>query len=193
MEPLIFDFIPHDPRQGLFVTPDIPRKKLLNAIEDYASKVRADDVVALYDATRLGSAKDGAVFMADRFAFQNNNLEPAHEIHYRDLVRVESRKKFMGGQRLTLLVNRGRATIEVEMDFSARPDAAAYVSRFLEEALLRSTAIEMDEDPKMKRPSRRSGEASETDVRRVEETLIALVREGSLSEKDYREMMRALR
>ena len=161
-------------------------------MEDYAKKARKSEVVALYDATLMGSAKDGALFLSDRFVFQNNNLEPAHEVKYEDLVSVESKKKLMGGQRLLLTVNRGRATIELEMDFAAKAKAASYVLRLLDAALLESAALEMDADPRMKRSSRRGADRSETDVRVVEETLIALVREGSLSESHYREMMRIL-
>lgn len=176
MEKLIREYIPHDPTLGLFVAPDIPFKKLHNAIEDYAKKVRRKDVVALYDATLMGSAKDGALFLADRFVFQNNNLEPAYDILYDDLVEVNLKKKMMGGQRLQLSVNRGRATINLELDFSGKAKAAPYVARLLEDVMFRTTEAEMARNAN--RSTDREREAVETDVRIVEETLIALVREG---------------
>lgn len=190
MEKLIREYIPHDPTVGLFVAPDIPFKKLHNAIEDYAKKVRRKDVVALYDATLMGSAKDGALFLADRFVFQNNNLEPAYEILYDDLVEVNLKKKMMGGQRLQLSVNRGRATINLELDFSGKAKAAPYVARLLEDVMFRTTEAEMARNAN--RSSGRDRQAVETDVRVVEETLIALVREGHLLEDDYRDMLRVL-
>ena len=194
MEKLILEYIPHDPNLGLYVAPDIPFKKLHNAIEDYAKKVRRREVVALYDATLMGSAKDGALFMADRLVFQNNNLEPAYEIRYDDLVAVELKKKMMGGQRLHLSVNRGRATIDHELDFSGKAKAAPYVARLLEDIMFRTTEEEMARESKLdardRSTSSRGGD--HTDIRIVEETLIALVRDGSLSQDDFREMMRTL-
>ncbi len=191
MEKLIQELIPHDPTIGLFVAPDIPFKKLHNAIQDYAKNVRRKEIIVLYDATLMGSAKDGALFMNDRFVFQNNNLEPAYEVKYDDLVAVELKKKMMGGQRLLLSVNRGRATIEMELDFSGKAKAAPYVARLLEDILFRTTEAEMERGPIRGAGPEFSGDGK-TDIRIVEETLIALVREGSLSEEDFRELMRVL-
>ena len=109
MESFIKEFIPHDPTLGLFVDPDIPTKKVQNALKDYAKKVHRRDVVALYDATLLGSGKDGALFLADRIVFQNNDLQPAYDVKYEDLVEIELKKKMMGGRTIELMVNRGRA------------------------------------------------------------------------------------
>ncbi len=172
------------------MAPNIPFKKLHNAIEDYAKDVRRKEVVALYDATLMGSAKDGALFMADRFVFQNNNLEPAYEVHYHDLVQVEPEKKMLGGKRLKLTINRGRATINLELDFSGRAKAAPFVSRLLEDILYRTIDAEMAREPITAADLPR--EDGKTNVRIVEETLIALVKDGSLSEDDFREMMRVL-
>lgn len=137
MRALIEDLIPNAPQLGLYVAPHIPSDKLKNALDDYANVVAADDVLALYDATLLGSAKDGAVFTRDGFVFQNNDLETTHDVRYNDLIQVDSKRKLLGGRRLTLMVNRGRATFELEMDFSGKPEAANYVVRFLREAMLR--------------------------------------------------------
>ena len=138
MEALMRELVPHLPADGLFAEPDIPFRKLHNAIEDYARKMRRSEVVVLYDATRMGSGKDGALFATDRFIFQNTNLEPAHEVKYTDLVGVELKKKLMGGSKIMLQINRGRATIDLEMDFSARGKAAPYVARFLEDAMIKT-------------------------------------------------------
>ncbi|MEZ4700809.1 MAG: hypothetical protein R2834_10805 [Rhodothermales bacterium] len=181
MESLIRDLIPHDPTVGLYVAPDIPSKKVQNALADYAKKLHHSEVIALYDATLLGSGKDGAVFTADRVVFQNNNLEPAHEVLYTDLVAVRPKRKLMGGQKLELDVNRGRATIELAIDFSGKPEAATYVTRFLEEALNRVAAREMDD--------RRPDAGGDTDYTAVEQALNELVRKGQLSPRDRRLML----
>lgn len=185
MDTYIRELIPHDPSMGLFVAPNIPPKKVQNAIQDYAKKARERDVVALYDATLLGSAKDGAVFLQDRFIFQNTDLQPAYEVKYEDLVEVQQKKKFMGGRSLKLLVNRGRATIDLELDFSGQAKAAPFVERFLQEAMHRITDMELIAN----RPAESS---SATDIRAVEETLFELVDKGLLSQEDYRKMINVL-
>lgn len=186
MESFIKEFIPHDPTVGLFVDPDIPAKKVQNALQDYAKKVHRRDVVALYDATLLGSGKDGALFLADRIVFQNNDLQPSYEVKYDDLVEVELKKKLMGGRTIELMVNRGRATINLELDFSGKSKAAPYVERFLQEAMHRATEIEMMAN----RQAKKAG--SDTDARAVEEALFDLVQQGLLSEDDLRKMIRVI-
>ena len=89
-----------------------------------------------------------------------------------------------------LTVNRGRATINMELDFSGKAKAAPYVARLLEDLLFRTTEAEMEREPFRTDPVH-SG-SGKTDVRVVEETLIALVRDKSLSEDDFREMMHVL-
>lgn len=176
MRKLLSDLIPHAPQHGLYVVPNVPPDKLRNALQDYGEGVRESDVLALYDATLMGSAKDGALFTSDRLLFQNNDLEPVHSVHYEDIVGVESRRKLIGGRRVRVKVNRGRATFDLEMDFSGKPDAAEYVARFLKEAMLTE-------------PSSRETAA---DVDAVRTSLEALVQRGKLSRADMDEMMRVI-
>ena len=188
MESYIKEFIPHDPTLGLFIAPDIPPKKVQNALQDYAKKIHKRDVVALYDATLLGSGKDGALFLSDRFVFQNNDLQPSYEVKYEDLVEVEIKKKMMGGRTLQLLVNRGRATINLELDFSGKSKAAPYVERFLQEAMHRVTETEL-----IAKRTTRTREQGQTDIRAVEEALFDLVEQGLLSTEDFRKMISTIR
>lgn len=121
---------------GLYVAPRIPSEKLHNARASYAGDVEAEDVLALYDATLIGNAKDGAVLTDDRLVFQNHGMDPVHVVAYDDVVRVDQKRRLLGGRRVSLQVNRGRATFDLMLDFSGRPDAAEYVARFLKEAML---------------------------------------------------------
>ena len=134
----------------------------------------------------LGSGKDGALFLADRIVFQNNDLQPAYEVKYDDLVEVKLKKKMMGGRTLALMVNRGRATINLELDFSGKSKAAPFVDRFLQEAMHRVTELEIMS--KRQQSTRHSG----TDVRAVEEALFDLVEKGLLDQEDFRKMLRAI-
>jgi len=181
---LIREYLPHAPDMGLFVAPEIPDRKLIAALGDYANGVEPDDVLALYDATRLGSAKDGAVFLADRVVFQNNDLQSPRPIRYEDIVGVEAKRKLLGGRSVNVDLNRGRATVTETIDFSGQPDAAEYVERFLREAMMRSMRSHTDA------PS--GSPARGTDRRAVENTLDQLVQAGRLSGGDRQRMLDAL-
>ena len=179
MTDLIREFLPHAPDHGLFVVPEIPDRKLVAALGDYAPDVEPDAVLALYDATRLGSAKDGAVFLADRVVFQNNDLQSPRPIRYEDIVGVESKRKLLGGRSVDVDLNRGRATVTESIDFSGQPGAAEYVERFLREAMLRSVR---------QVPSPTAG----TDRAAVAAALDRLVQSGQLNAADRRRMLDAL-
>lgn len=179
MRDLIRELIPHAPQHGLFVAPDIPDRRLENALEDYARGVRPSEVVALYDATLLGSGKDGAVFLDDRFIFQNNDLESPQTVRYEDLIHIDSKRKLLGGRRIELGINRGRATIETFLDFSGRPGGAEYIARFLNEAMLQA-------------PTQGANAAITTDLEAVRAALTDLVDRGLLSPADRTRMLRAL-
>lgn len=178
MDPFLQQLLPTAPDVGLFAVPGIPAKKLNAAIGDYAPDVVPGDVIALYDATRLGSAKDGALFLADRFVFQNNDLQAPRTIRYEDLVGVRSKRKLLGGREVVLDVNRGRATVTETIDFSAQAGAAEFVERFLQEAMLRSAST-----PR---------EASGTDAAAVRQALGALVDAGTLTAADRDRMLAVL-
>lgn len=184
MEDLIKDRVPHAPQMGLFVRPDIPETRLMNAIQDYAQHIRPGEVIALYDATLSGNGKDGAVFTADRFVFQNTDLEAPQTVRYRDLIEVGAKRRFLGlgGKKVELTVNRGRATFDLMMDFSGQPDAADYVSTFLDAAV--------SHDVKLGRPEAPAD--GETDVAVVRDTLTSLRERGVLSGEDMDRMMDVL-
>ena len=189
MQELIHTLIPHDPGLGLYVAPDIPRKKVRNALRDYAEGVSESEVLALYDATWMENAKDGAVFTADRLVFQNNDFTPAQDVRYADIVGVEGKRKLMGGRSMTLQVNRGRATFDVTLDFSYRPGACQYVVAFLQEAMIRVFDEEEQEGGAEADPG--SGDVS-TDPTEVRTALEALYMRGVLSSSDLRAMLRSI-
>jgi len=70
---------------ALYVSPDIPPKKLDNAIAAYARDVQPGYVLALYDSTVFGSAKDGILFLGDRMYFSWNK----RVVNYLDIQDVE--------------------------------------------------------------------------------------------------------
>src|SRR5690606_37406938 len=137
MKSLVKELIPHAPQMGLYVAPHIPQKLMRNALDDFASGVPEAEVLALYDSTLRGSGKDGAVFTAERFVFQNYALSQVHEVRYGDIVEVTRKKLFMRGHKVEIGVNRGRAMFHVALDFSGKPEAAPYIERFLEATMLR--------------------------------------------------------
>lgn len=188
MEALIERYIPHAPGLGLYVRPNIPADKLRNALSDYAPTVKADDVVALYDATLFGSAKDGAVFTRDRIVFQNTDLHPAQEMRYDDIVGISSKRRLLGGMKVLVDHNPGQATVTHTIDFSGKGEAAAFVTRFLHEAMMARSDMEADTGDEVEDVR----EEGETDRLSVEAALAGLVATGRLTRADYNAMMRAL-
>lgn len=180
MTALLREYLPTAPDLGLYVAPDIPEGKLRAAIGDYARDLDPADVLALYDATRLGSAKDGALFLDDRLVFQNNDLQPARTIRYEDVVGVRSKRKLLGGREIEIDLNRARATVTETLDFSGQPGAAEYVERFLQQVLAHG----------VRRPE--PAPTGGTDRRAVEEALDRLVALGRLTDADRQRMLDAL-
>src|SRR5690606_33026640 len=192
MEALAREYLPHAPNLGLYLAPEIPRPKLAAALGDYAPGVRPEEVLALYDATRLGSGKDGALFLADRFVFQNHNLHTPQTVRYEDVVRVEAKRLLLGGRKVEVDVNRGRATVTEALDFSGQPGAAEFVARFLKEAMLRgSTREARPPAPEEERPAART-EAG-TDVEAVARALDRLKAQGALAGSDHLRLLDLLR
>lgn len=178
MKSLITELLPHAPQYGLYVGGLIPSDKLRAAIGDYAPDVDPMLVLALYDATLLGNARDGALFLADRIIFENNDIQGAQTVLYKDVVSVEERKRLLGGRNVVLGVNRGRATFQLTIDFSGKPEAAGYVARFLHEAMLHDPA---------------SAPGDEGRIAQVRMRLVALVKDGLLSEPEMEDMLGCLR
>ncbi|MDX1419459.1 MAG: hypothetical protein R3181_05780 [Rubricoccaceae bacterium] len=196
MEALLREYLPHAPALGLYLAPEIPRPKLAAALGDYAPGVRPEEVLALYDATRLGSGKDGALFLADRLVFQNHNLQAPQTLRYGDIVRVEAKRLLLGGRKVELDVNRGRATVTEALDFSGQPGAAEFVERFLKEAMLRGAVAdgaadgEASADPEAPAPPRT---AAGTEVEVVVRTLDRLKAQGALAAPDHLRLLDLLR
>src|SRR5690606_25342373 len=201
MREVIKEFIPHAPQIGLFVEPNIPPDKLRNAVRDYANDVDEREVIALFDATLMGSAKDGAVFTSDRLVFQNNDREAAQGVRYEDIVDVQSRRKLLGGRRVILSIGRGRATLELQRDLAGQPEATEYVPRCRNRAVVRS---EMTRPTMAASSGSEGGEGSRqggaepvgddppTDVRAVRAALEALHADGLLSRRDLEKMRNML-
>jgi len=191
MEALAREYLPHAPNLGLYLAPEIPRPKLAAALGDYAPGVRPEEVLALYDATRLGSGKDGALFLADRFVFQNHNLHTPQTVRYEDVVRVEAKRLLLGGRKVEVDVNRGRATVTEALDFSGQPGAAEFVERFLREAMLRGGTRGEEQAA----PAERSGARTEagTDVEAVARALDRLRAQGALAPSDHLRLLDLLR
>lgn len=68
---LLDRFLPHRPDKLWFRRPNIPPKKLNNAISSYAPAVSADEVLALGDATIFGSAKKGLLMTKSKLYFNS--------------------------------------------------------------------------------------------------------------------------
>ncbi len=179
---LIQDRLPHAPQLGLYVAPDVPTKKLRNAISDYAPELEHTDVLALYDATLSGTAGDGALFTSDRVVFQNNDLQSAQTVRYQDLVGVEAARRWwgLGGKRVDLTVNRGRATFDLSIDCSGSPEAAEYIADVLHTLMLKGVDLDVEDA------------STETDVEAVRQALDRLRSQNKLTDADFDRLLGTL-
>lgn len=173
MHSLITDLLPHAPKMGLYVAPDVPKKKLRGAVRDYAKGVHPEDVIALYDGTLLGNGRDGAIFLDDRLIFQNSDFEPAQTVHYRDLVNLVTKRSRLRGAYIEMEVNRGRATFSAKLDLSKNPGSLEYIERLLQNVMLL---------PEQSTPG-------ETDWNTVSRVLEELRSSGKLTEADFHRLM----
>ena len=183
MRSLIKKYIPNAPQVRLYVFPNIPEQKLRNAIRDYAKQVTQEQVLALFDATLMGSGKDGIVFLENKLIYQNTDLDPVQEVKYDDIVRVQSKRRLLGGKEIQLEVNSAYATVAHKLDFSGRPEAAEYVARFLHEAILQVSHNESANSGDSQHVVHTTSSGSNVDA--VYAAMEELRNEGNLSEADF--------
>ncbi len=72
----------------VYISPDIPEKKLNAAIKSMASNVNPDYVLAIIDTTVFGGAKDGGLFTGKTF-YIHSFASDTYEIHFENLKSVE--------------------------------------------------------------------------------------------------------
>jgi hypothetical protein len=72
-----------------YITPDIPEKKLNNAIKAFNCEDFYESILAIYDNTIFGSAKEGLVFTGEKMIYNNGKLQ---EFIYSDIKSVEYKK-----------------------------------------------------------------------------------------------------
>ncbi len=174
MRSLVQELLPHAPKIGLFVTPEIPSKRLKGATKDYAKKIHPEDIIALYDGTFLGNGRDGAIFLEDRFVFQNSDIESAQTIRYCDIVFVESHQSMMRGSYINIEVNRGRATFSVKLDLSKHPGSMKYIEKLFQKLMIVPE----------------STDAQQTDWDAVIGALDVLHAKGQLTESDHQRLIK---
>lgn len=71
-------------QKNVHVAPEIPEKKLNNAITAFKYEGNPRSVVALYDDTLLGSGKDGILFSGEKVIYRASFTEPVH-IEFKDI------------------------------------------------------------------------------------------------------------
>lgn len=89
-------------KKDVYIAPEIPEKKLNNVIKAYNCENYQNSILAIYDNTLLGSAKEGLVFTGEKLLYNNGNLI---EFFYKDINSVEYVKD-------TVVDNRGKEEIE---------------------------------------------------------------------------------
>ncbi|OGV67193.1 MAG: hypothetical protein A2283_06100 [Lentisphaerae bacterium RIFOXYA12_FULL_48_11] len=79
----------------IFFTPQIPRKKLDNALGSYAKRAESSEILALVDNSPLGSAKDGALLTSATLYAHSDWLESERKVDLVDIKNVSFVKRDM--------------------------------------------------------------------------------------------------
>ncbi len=74
--------------KNVFIAPDIPEKKLNNVAKVYNLDESLNAVLAIYDNTVFGSAKDGIIFTGEKLAIKEP-FEAPYDVLYADIEAVE--------------------------------------------------------------------------------------------------------
>lgn len=72
---------------GILIAPDIPEKKLNNAIKAFQCEDSVKSIIALYDNTLFGSAKDGLIFTGEKMIFKKDDRLVS--FYYKQISKVE--------------------------------------------------------------------------------------------------------
>jgi hypothetical protein len=89
--------------KNVYVTPNIPEKKLNNAVEAMGCESLMDSVIAIQDATVFGSATEGFIFTGERMIHHDYG-----EVLYKDIQSIEitREKNDKGKVEVAILVKR---------------------------------------------------------------------------------------
>lgn len=79
------------------VAPDIPSKKLDNAIKAFSYTGSPSNIVALFDNTLFGSGKDGVLFTGEQFIYRPSFSDPI-PVSYSSIARVEHVESWVGSK-----------------------------------------------------------------------------------------------
>lgn len=82
--------------KNTFLTPNIPEKKLNNAVKEFKIE-NYKSIVALHDSTLLGAADEGILFTGEKLIFRSM-LNKAYEIPYDVILKVEYSKEIKKGK-----------------------------------------------------------------------------------------------
>lgn len=70
--------------QRAYLSPEIPEKKLNNAIVSFKKEIDPNHVIALYDSTIFGNGKDGCLFLGE-VMYIKTSFKETRTIYYKDL------------------------------------------------------------------------------------------------------------
>lgn len=72
--------------KNVYITPEIPSKKIDGAIKGIAKNINPEDIIMIYDSTIFGGSDEGYVFTADRIYYNDSN---AWNISYSDVENID--------------------------------------------------------------------------------------------------------
>jgi len=90
---LMDKYLPNMPDEHWYRQPDIPPKKLKNAISTYANSITPEQVLGLADGTLFGSAKEGCLLTSDGMYFKTSLGQG--QVFWKDIQKVNANKNLL--------------------------------------------------------------------------------------------------
>lgn len=104
--------------KNVSVSPDIPEKKLNNAVAAFAYQGSVANVIALYDNTLFGSGKDGLLFTGEQLIYRPSFSDPIsvpfesiQEVAYKELMTGKNKDK---AEPYVLIARKEASSVEIK-------------------------------------------------------------------------------
>jgi len=84
--------------KNTFIAPNIDEKKLNNAVKAFGYLGNPGNIIAIFDNTLFGSAKEGLVFTGEQFIYRPAFSDPAH-VNYSSIAKIEYVEAWTGNKK----------------------------------------------------------------------------------------------
>lgn len=139
--------------KNISVAPNIPEKKLNNAVTSFCYTGHVHNVIAIFDNTLFGSGKDGLLFSGEQIIYRASFSDPVC-LTFKSITSVEYQQKLTGSKNDKLEQSLSIATIDgkhitisdlIDCDYKKLADVLQYAISNFEEFKEEKQLVPLDE------------------------------------------------